>query len=108
MFRKMETNEISEHLFRIYTFVVESARWVTSNEIAQGARVNPRTARAHASKLVKAGLFDLAEVFPAHRYRLSPMAEKRNKGLVLRFQRAREVFGREGPPGAGATERRQP
>jgi len=82
----MEANEISEHLYRVFAFVRDSKTWVTSKEIAVGAKVAPRTARAHALRLVNTGLFDLAETFPSHRYRLSPKAGKRNKTFLQRLE----------------------
>ena len=88
----METNEISPHLYRVFSFVHEAARWVTSKDIAEGANVAQRTARAHALRLVNAGIFDQAEVFPSHRYRISGKADKRNKGFMQRLERAREFF----------------
>jgi hypothetical protein len=88
----METNEISLHQLKVFEFVRNNQRWVTSKEIAASARVAERTARAHALKLVNLGIFDQAEVFPAHRYRLSEFAEQRNKTYVQRLRRAQEVF----------------
>ena len=88
----MERAEISIHQLRIFQFVRDAQRWVTSEEIAHGAQVAPRTARAHARHLVSLGIFDQAEVFPGHRYRLSSQAEKRNKGYILRLEQAAEVF----------------
>jgi hypothetical protein len=89
----METNEISMHLFRVYAFVRDQMRWVTAHEIEIGADVAPRTARAHALRLVKAGIFDQLEVFRGHRYRLAAKADKRNLGFVQRLEQASEVFG---------------
>jgi hypothetical protein len=88
----MERAEISEHQVRVFQFVRESRRWVTSAEIATGACVAPRTARFHAARLVSVGIFDQAEVFPGHRYRLSSQAEKRNKAYLLRLCQAEEIF----------------
>lgn len=88
----METSEISIHQSRIYEFVKSAGRWVTSREIASGADVAERTARAHALKFVRLGVFDQAEVFPAHRYRLSELAGKRNISVVRRLEAAREIF----------------
>jgi DNA-binding IclR family transcriptional regulator len=45
--------------------------WLTSQQVAEGAKVAARTARQHLLRLVQLGLLDQAEVFPAHRYRLS-------------------------------------
>jgi hypothetical protein len=89
----METNEISEHLYRIYAFVRDAEKWVTAKDIAKGAQVGDRTARAHALKLVKSGVFDQAEIFPGHRYRISEKADKRNRGFVQRLEKVGEVLG---------------
>lgn len=88
----METNEISAHQLRVYQYAADH-EWFTSAQLAQGAGVAPRTARAHARRFVQLGLFDQAEVFPAHRYRLSPLAEKRNAAMVRRLGAAAEALG---------------
>jgi predicted transcriptional regulator len=90
----MERNEISIHEARVYkAFVDNGERWVTSKELSVIAQVAERTARAHARKLTLLGIVDLAEVFPAHRYRLSSKASKRNKGYAQRLAAACEVMG---------------
>jgi predicted ArsR family transcriptional regulator len=90
----METNEVSLHQVKVYLAVKASGKaWITAKEIAERADVAQRTARAHALKLVNLGIFDQAEVFPAHRYRLAEMADKRNKGYALRIEQAMSVFG---------------
>jgi predicted ArsR family transcriptional regulator len=67
--------------------------WLTGAEIAKKSGVVPRTVRAHLLKLVNLGLLDVAEVFPAHRYRISEKAEKRNASYIKRLDAAAEVFG---------------
>ena len=89
----METDEVSVHQLRVFLFVKESQRWITAKEIAWGANVAPRTARAHALKLVQLEIFDVMEVSPAHRYRLSEKANRRNQAYLLRLQKAQEAFG---------------
>lgn len=90
----MEKSEISVHELRICAFLRSPPdKWSTNNEIAQAASVSPRTARAHTLKLVKLGMIDQAEVFPAHRYRWSDKAEKRNASYWTRLKMAAEVFG---------------
>lgn len=84
--------EISEHLYRVYAFVRRSG-CVTSMEIAEGARVAPRTARHHARTLVDAGLFDRVEVFPGPRYRIADAAERRDQTLLRRIESAGTTFG---------------
>lgn len=88
----METAEVSEHMIRVFTALDEKV-WRTAAEVAVAAEVAPRTARAHLLRLVRLGLLDQAEVFPAHRYRVSTLAEKRNKSMVQRIRAAREAFG---------------
>ncbi len=90
----MERNEVSSHEVRLYRAAKASgATWLTSQDLAQAAGVASRTARAHAAKLVKLGILDLAEVFPAHRYRFSDKADKRNQAYIHRLDKAAEVFG---------------
>lgn len=88
----MEGNEISVHQLRIYLFVKGSSAWLTSKEVAIGAKVADRTARQHLFRLVGLGIFDQAEVFPGHRYKFSDMASKRNYGYLLRLEQAKEVM----------------
>jgi predicted ArsR family transcriptional regulator len=88
----MERNEVSVHQARIYVAIKNAAGWVTNREIAKSASVAERTARQHTLNLVKLGVLDLAEVFPAHKYRLSEKASKRNAAYVNRLESAREVF----------------
>jgi DNA-binding IclR family transcriptional regulator len=88
----MERNEISLHQVKVYQCLAASKRWMTNSEIAQAASVAPRTARHHTKTLVALGIFDQAEVFPNHAYRLSDKAKQRNAGYLLRLERAQEVF----------------
>jgi len=91
----METNEISAHLCRVYVSVKSANCWMTAKDIAQAAKVADRTARSHALRLVNLGVFDQAEVFPAHRYKISEKASKRNKAIILRLEAAHEIFHSE-------------
>jgi hypothetical protein len=89
----METNEVSLHQFKVYDVVRRNGKWVTAKEITDSLDdVAYRTVRAHTRKLVQLGILDVAEVFPAHRYRMSEFAERRNKAYLQRLERAREVF----------------
>lgn len=90
-----ETAAVSEHMLRVFLFVEKQKGWVTAAEVASGASVESRTARSHCLRLVKLGLFDQAEVFPAHRYRMSSMATKRNRAMVQRLREAQKVIGGE-------------
>lgn len=90
----MERNEISEHEAKLFVALkAHSHEWVTSLFLAKESSIARRTANAHLIKLVKLNVVDVAEVFPAHRYRLAEKAEKRNAGYMTRISRALEVFG---------------
>lgn len=89
----METNEVSLHQVRIYLYVKTAPGWVTTNDIAEHAAVAARTARCHAKKLTELGIFDVAELFPAHRYRCSEKAGKRNTAYLQRLTQAVSIFG---------------
>ena len=89
----METNEISIHQVRVF-IAARSAigKWLTANQLAKNALVAPRTARHHAKRLLELGVFDMAAVFPGHRYKFNEIAEKRNKAYMIRLEKAIEVF----------------
>lgn len=89
----METSEISEHQLRVFLFVQSASGWVTSKQVAEGANVAQRTARGHLRHFVLQGIFDVAEIFPGHRYKLSEQADKRNPAYMLRLEKAKNVLG---------------
>lgn len=102
----MERNEISIHETRAFVaFVKNNEKWITSKELAKEADVAQRTARAFCLKFTKLGLVDVAEVFPAHRYRLSDKASKRNAAYFGRLQKACDVFGLVAEPTAASDRR---
>ncbi len=91
----MERSEVSIHEVLIADQLRTHASWMTNADIAAAltGRVTERTVRAHTLKLVRSGLVDQAEVFPAHRFRWSEQGSKRNRGYFDRLGRAAEVFG---------------
>lgn len=91
----MERNEISLHEVKIYRALKDGkGKWLTNADIKASIEgVSARTVRAHTLKLVRLGLIDQAEVFPAHRYRLSDKADKRNPAYTIRLEKAADVFG---------------
>jgi len=93
----MERNEISLHEVKVYrAFVADKARWFTVNDIVSATdKVAHRTVTHHVRRLLGLGLLDMAEVFPAHKYRWAEKADKRNLAYVLRLQRAESAFGLE-------------
>lgn len=88
----MERNEVSKHELLVVQALCEHQDWISAKEVAERTGVAPRTARAHALKLVKLGIVEQAEVFPGHRYRISGFASKRNRGYVDRLKKAAEVL----------------
>jgi hypothetical protein len=95
----MERNEISVHETRAFVaFLKNKEKWITSKELAKDAAIAERTARAFCLKFTRLGLVDVAEVFPAHKYRLSEKASKRNVAYFGRLQRACDVFGLSAEP----------
>lgn len=89
----METNEISLHQFKVYDFLRRSKSWVTMKDAVQATGVARETVGVHLRRFVSMGIADQAEVWPGHRFRLSGMADKRNKSIIERFEAAREIFG---------------
>lgn len=88
----MESNEVSRQEIQVY-LSLQNGSWLTNEEISQKTKIPGRTVRFKTKKFVDLGLCDVAEVFPAHRYRLSPKADKRNQAYIRRLEAAREVFG---------------
>lgn len=91
----MERNEISRHEIAFFHAAKSADGWRTAKELADTAGIAHRTGRAFALKFVRLGIADQAEVWPAHRYRWSKMADKRNRSYVQRLEQASEVFSDE-------------
>ncbi len=88
-----EKGEISIHEARLYrVFTAAPASWLTNREVAEAAKIAERTARLHTLRLVQLGILDLAEVFPAHKFKLAQAADKRNRGYLTRLENVCEVF----------------
>ncbi len=93
---------VSNHELAVFRVLAEAQdRWVTSPEIAERADVAPRTARAHALNLVKLGVVERAEVFPANRYQLSANASEHP--YVRELIEAARVLDVELPPLRGGS-----
>jgi hypothetical protein len=86
-----EKSEISDKEVKFFMALKASTGWVTSQHLATKSEVSPRSARMYALKFVRLGIADQAEVFPAHRYKLSDKASRRNVGQ--RLEQAIDVFG---------------
>lgn len=91
---KSERSEISIHEVKVYQLLFgASEEWFTNADISKKLAMKPRTVRLHTLRLVKLGVLDQAEVFPAHRYRWSKNAKKRNLAYFQRLEEAATVFG---------------
>ena len=89
-----ERNEVSLHEVKVYAALRDKPdEWLTNKEISQRSGVAERTTRMHTLRLVKLGVIDQAEVFPAHRYRFSEKGSKRNAAYSQRIKVAAEIFG---------------
>lgn len=92
-----ERSEVSLHEVKIFRKMkAEPARWFTHKELAKDCGFSERTVRAHTLRFVKLGILDQAELFPAHRYRLSEKATRRNVAYVQRLEQADEIFNGSG------------
>ena len=89
----VERNEVSLHEVKFWLAINES--WKTSKQLQQEAGLGGSTARMYCRKFVALGICDQAEVFPAHRYRKSDKAAKRNLAYVQRLEQAVSVFSEE-------------
>jgi hypothetical protein len=89
----METTEISIHQLKIFEFVRDAPGWVSIKDISTGTSSARKTVDVHCRRFVSLGVFDQAEVWPGHRYRVSEMASKRNGSIMERLRKAAEVFG---------------
>jgi hypothetical protein len=92
----MERTEISSHEVKVYLALKsQPGKWLSNAEIAKLAGgMNLRTVRMHTLRLVKLGIVDQAEIFPAYRYRLaSKKADKRNAAYSIRLNETAEVMG---------------
>src|ERR1700691_4421040 len=88
----MERQEISHSEVKIYSLLSTMKRWMTNEEISEALTMPKRTVRMHTLRFVKLGLIDQAELFPAHRYRWSEKAGKRNVSYLQRLEGAKEIF----------------
>ncbi len=89
----MERNEISLHEVKVYQALRDAKdRWLTNYDASRLSGVCARTTRLHTKRFVDLGIVDIAEVFPAHRYRLSGKAGKRNSSYIRRLDSACDVF----------------
>jgi hypothetical protein len=89
----MESRSISIQEIRIYqALVAHAGQWLTNREIAEEAAVAERTSRAHTAHFVQLGIAEVAELFPAHRYRLKDRAGVTDTSYIDRLEQAVAVL----------------
>lgn len=93
---KHERSEISDKEAKFFLALKKATGWTTAKELSVEAGCSERTGRMYALKFVRLGLADLAEVFPAHRYKFAEKAQRRNAAYVQRMEQVVEVFGLSG------------
>jgi hypothetical protein len=91
----MEDSEISLQEVLVYRALCQNqGRWFSDRQLAQQIEgVTARSIRTHCLKLVKHGLVDQPNVFPADRYRLSAEATRPDHPYVRRLEHAATGFG---------------
>jgi DNA-binding transcriptional ArsR family regulator len=85
--------KISDPEVAIYhTFLRHKSRWLTNREVADRiGNIAERTVQHHTRRLAKLGILEIAQVFPAPRYRFSEEGMIRNPDYVSRVK-AKEVL----------------
>ncbi|HEY9598348.1 MAG TPA: BRO family protein [Cyanophyceae cyanobacterium] len=91
--RFLETAEVSLTQLKVYCLLKDTDRWMSALELAEGCGVGKSTAARHCLYFQRAGIFDMIEVSPKHRYRFSVCAEKRNPALFARMETAISAIG---------------
>lgn len=90
----LATDRISVHEVRLLLlFQTQPERWLTNSEAASAAKISPRTARLHTSRLVEIGVLDVQRLFPASTFRLGKRPGEAGLAYLERWRQAREVFG---------------
>ena len=87
----MENKEVSVHEAKAYNFIKQQTGWVTHGQIAEGAGIAERTARAYTVKWGRLGVIEQAAVFPGHRYKLADKAA--NNSYVRRLETVCQILG---------------
>lgn len=94
--KNQERSEISFHEIQVFRLLKSAPeKWFTHKQISETSKMNERTVRSHTLRFVRLGLVDQAEVFPAHRYRWSEKAQRRNGSYLLRLNQADSIFGQQ-------------
>ena len=83
---------ISHHEVRVYRVTCQNQGWLTAKDIAGMSDVSARTARHHAARLTKLGVFDVARVFGGYRYRIKTELEPSASKYVGQIEAAGRIL----------------
>jgi len=89
----VETHHVSLGQLKVYCLLKDLDRWMTAQEVAEACGIGKSSAARQCLYLQRAGIFDMIEVCPMHRYRFSQTAEQRNPATYHRFETALEAVG---------------
>ena len=91
----MSNTMVSIHEVRAFAFLADSrAFWLTNAEIAAGANIGGRKARAFTAKFAELGILEVAGAFPRLLYRLAGKPVDKAGAAHLRdLSQAATVFG---------------
>ncbi len=85
---------ISAHEVRLLlVFRQHPSRWFDNAEVAEAAKVSPRTARLHTSRLAELGVLDVERLFPASKFKLGRSPSEAGQTYLARWEKAREALG---------------
>jgi predicted transcriptional regulator len=88
-----ERRTVSLHEVKVFLALRDKpGHWLTNDEIAKESGVKIRTARQYTLRLVKQGLLERAETFPAYKFRWATKGVEPN-AYQQRIEAAIEPFG---------------
>lgn len=90
----LAVDRISVHEVRLLlAFQQDADAWMSNAEAAETAKISPRTARLHTSRLVELGVLDVQRLFPASKFRPAKEPGEEGRAYLDRWQQAREAHG---------------
>lgn len=77
----------------LLVFKNQPDRWFDNAQVADAAKISPRTARLHTSRLADLGVLDVERVFPASKFKLAGKPSEAGSTYLARWEKAREALG---------------
>lgn len=84
----IDTHKVTRNQLLVFCFVRDVQRWVSVLEIVENIGVNKANVAKNCLYFHRAGIFDLLEFYPGHRYCYSESAKDRNPSLLCRIETA--------------------